>query len=64
MESLKLESSTTVLVGDGETDIKAGKQAKVITCAVSYGLRDKKYLAGFSPDFIIDEFTQLKEIFC
>ena len=33
---------SAVIVGDGDTDIEAGKRAGVMTCGVTYGLGDKE----------------------
>ena len=60
---LHLEAGTTVMVGDSDIDIKAGKSAGVLTCAVSYGMRSRQLLAQSDPDFLIDDFRQLQELF-
>jgi phosphoglycolate phosphatase len=60
---LNLSLSTTVIVGDGATDIEAGKRAGILTCAATYGLRPKFFLESLSPDFMIDHFAQLQELF-
>jgi phosphoglycolate phosphatase len=53
-----------VMVGDGETDVEAGKRAGVITCGVTYGLGNKQALLEAQPDFLIDAFAELPQFFC
>jgi phosphoglycolate phosphatase-like HAD superfamily hydrolase len=51
------------MVGDGDTDIQAGKWAGVITCGVTYGLANKGDLIAAKPDFLIDDLAQLAQYF-
>ncbi len=53
----------TVMVGDGATDIRAGKAAGVMTCAVTYGFRSEDELKKAGPDCVIHEFSELKNLF-
>ncbi len=53
-----------LMVGDGDTDIDAGKGAGVITCGVTYGLGNKDDLIATKPDFLIDNLSQLSVYFC
>ncbi len=53
----------TVMIGDGVTDIRAGKAAGVMTCAVMYGFRSGEELREAGPDFVIQEFAELKILF-
>lgn len=53
----------TVIVGDGATDIRAGKAAGVITCAVTYGFRSGEELQAAGPDHVIHAFPELTRIF-
>jgi phosphoglycolate phosphatase len=52
-----------VMVGDGTTDIRAGKAAGVMTCAVTYGFRSEDELRKAGPDYVIHAFSELKELF-
>src|SRR5262245_47752770 len=52
-----------VMVGDSENDVIAGKAARALTCAVTYGFRTREQLLGTSPDVVIDGFDQLQEYF-
>jgi 2-phosphoglycolate phosphatase len=53
-----------LMVGDGDTDVEAGKRADVVTCGVTYGLGNKKDLAAAQPDFLIDDLAELRDHFC
>src|ERR1044071_667374 len=44
-----------LMVGDGDTDIEAGKRAGVVTCGVTYGLGNKSDLIAAAPDYLIDD---------
>lgn len=52
----------TVIVGDTVADIKAGKEAGIKTCAVSYGIGKLKDIKEAEPDYIIDSIIKLKNI--
>jgi len=53
----------TAIVGDGTTDVRAGKAAGIITCSVTYGFRSEEELWNAGPDLIIQEFSELKALF-
>jgi phosphoglycolate phosphatase len=55
--------SRAVMVGDGHTDVEAGKRAGVVTCGVTYGLGNKEELLAAGPDFLIDDLKQLSDYF-
>jgi phosphoglycolate phosphatase len=52
-----------LMVGDGDTDIEAGKRAGVITCAVTYGLSKKEELTAAQPDLLIHDLAELRDYF-
>ncbi len=52
-----------VMVGDGTTDIRAGKAAGVMTCAVTYGFRSEAELRKAGPDFMVPALSELKDLF-
>ncbi|MCS7202907.1 MAG: HAD-IA family hydrolase [Thermodesulfovibrio sp.] len=60
MKKLNSKPENTIIVGDSELDIKAGKSAKIKTVAVTYGYGDKDSLS--EADFKIDRFEDLIEI--
>lgn len=63
MAELKAPKERTVIVGDGATDVRAGKAAGVITCAVTYGFRTEEELKKAGPDYIIHDLSELKDLF-
>lgn len=52
-----------VIVGDGTTDIRAGKAAGITTCAVAYGFRSEEELRRAGPDYLISRFSELTALF-
>jgi phosphoglycolate phosphatase len=63
MRSLAVPKERTVVVGDGTTDIRAGKAAGIATCAVTYGFRSEEELRRAGPDHVIHELSELKHLF-
>ena len=53
----------TLIVGDGTTDIRAGRAAGVITCSVTYGFRSESELRQAGPDYVIADLPELKKLF-
>ena len=51
--------AATVMVGDTDNDILAGKRAGIPTCAVTYGTMSAGDLAAAGPDFVIDAFPDI-----
>ncbi len=64
MRQLGGSARQTVMVGDSENDVNAGKRAGTYTCAVSYGFRTADELRETEPDALIERFDQLKSAFC
>lgn len=63
LAELGVGASRAVMVGDGTTDLEAGRRAGTRTCAVTYGLGERAALAEGRPDHWIDDFPSLQEIF-
>ena len=53
-----------LIVGDGDTDIEAGKRAGVVTCGVTYGFGSREGLIAAEPDILIDDLAELSRYFC
>ena len=53
-----------LMIGDGDIDIEAGKQAGVVTCGVTYGLGREEDIIAAAPDFIIDSLSELARHIC
>lgn len=58
-DKLNAMVESTIMVGDTELDIRCGKGAGSITCAVDYGYRSKDLLINEKPDFIISSIKEL-----
>jgi phosphoglycolate phosphatase len=54
--------ASTLVVGDGIQDIKAGQAAGSRTCVARYGYGFSKELLEMKPDYTIQTFDELKEI--
>lgn len=59
MERLGATPRETLVVGDSDTDVIAGKAAGARTCGVTYGIGDVAVLRGHAPDHLIDRFPDL-----
>jgi len=51
-----------IIIGDTEADISAGKELGIVSIAVTYGLRTKKFLTKLKPNFYLDTLSKLPEI--
>ncbi len=49
----------SLIVGDTESDIAAGKRRSMATIAATYGIRERSILLACSPDRAIDTITEL-----
>jgi phosphoglycolate phosphatase len=63
LSELGVSKERAVMVGDGTADIKAGRAAGVLTCAVTYGFRSEDELRTAGPDHVIHELSELKNLF-
>lgn len=61
LKKLGVKSKDAYMVGDTNEDIKAGKNAKVKTIAVTYGFLGPE-IKECNPDFVIDEIEKLLKI--
>jgi phosphoglycolate phosphatase len=57
-----VEPHLTLMVGDKTADIQAGRQAGAFTAAVTYGYGDLDALTAATPEFLLQEFSQLPGI--
>jgi phosphoglycolate phosphatase len=64
LRRFQIPADRALMVGDGDTDIAAGKGAGVITCGATYGLGNKDDLIATKPDFLIENLSQLSVYFC
>ena len=63
MRSLQAPRERTVMVGDGTTDVRAGRAAGVTTCAVTWGFRSEAELRTAAPDHVIHAMPELADLF-
>jgi phosphoglycolate phosphatase-like HAD superfamily hydrolase len=64
LEQFQISPAGALMVGDGDTDIQAGKRAGVATCGVTYGLGNKNDLLAAQPDVLIERIGELPNYFC
>ena len=64
LQRFQVSPRRALMVGDGDTDVEAGKRAGVVTCGVTYGLGNANDLRAAQPDFLIDNLIQLSDYFC
>jgi len=63
MSEFGVSKEQAVIVGDGTTDVRAGKAAGIITCSVTYGFRSEEELRKAGPDYIIPTLSDLQKLF-
>ncbi len=52
----------SMIVGDTEADIKAGKNLGIKTCGVLTGMRARKLLVEEEPDYLIKDFNKIFDV--
>lgn len=62
MNQLHTDKEKTIIVGDMDIDILAGKNAGILTCAVTYGIGKGEDILKAGPDYTIDSLAELKDI--
>jgi phosphoglycolate phosphatase len=60
MQYFQVSKSETLLIGDSNFDVEAGKSAGIKVVAVTYGFRSREYLT--KADVVIDNFDKLIEV--
>jgi phosphoglycolate phosphatase len=59
MDELVVMPARTLMIGDSQYDMQMGKNAGVITAAVSYGSQTASHLQQYSPDYLFDDVATL-----
>ena len=59
MKKVGSNPQDTAMIGDSPSDILAGRAAGTITCAVTYGYRERELLIKAGPDMLIDALPDL-----
>lgn len=62
LHSLDWSPAETLMVGDTDADILAGRSAGVATCGVTYGSLSRDALMAFQPDFMLDGISGLPPV--
>jgi len=60
LKKYQISPERTLFIGDMTVDVETGKNAKVRTCAVTYGFDGREKLKASGPDFLIDDLLELK----
>lgn len=63
LETYEVSPRQAVIVGDSRVDMETGKNAGILTCGVTYGFRPRSELEDAKPDFLIDRFSELADLF-
>jgi phosphoglycolate phosphatase len=64
LQRFQASAARSLIVGDGDTDVEAGKRAGVITCGVTGGLGNREDLVAAKPDFLVDDLIGIINYFC
>ena len=62
-EQFGVSPEATYFIGDSEVDVLTGKNAGMISVAVSWGFRERSVLESATPDFIFDTRAELLNFF-
>lgn len=62
MRKFKIDKDKTIIVGDMDIDILAGKKSGIMTCAATYGIGAKEDILKAKPDYVINRLSELKGI--
>lgn len=57
-----LDKKRIMIVGDMDLDILSGKEAGILTCAVTHGIGKKRDILKAKPDYIIQSLLELKAV--
>ncbi len=63
LSELKVDKERALIVGDGDADIKAGKNAGIHTCGLTCGFGTREALESCGADMIIDDISCMKDIY-
>ncbi len=63
LKEFSIPPERAVIVGDSLIDVETGRNAKVKTCAVTYGLIDAEIMRTSGADFVINRFGELIDLF-
>jgi pyrophosphatase PpaX len=58
LESLSIDADETIMVGDTEADILAGRNAKTHTAGALYGMK-RDVILELKPDFLLEDIADI-----
>lgn len=64
LKRLGCSKEDAVYVGDSEVDKLTAEHAGLTSVLVSWGFRDKAFLEGLHPDYLVDSRQELADLFC
>jgi phosphoglycolate phosphatase len=56
------DKDRAIIVGDMDIDVITGRNAGILTCAVTYGIGDIEDIKKAGPDYLINDISELKNI--
>lgn len=62
MEELQAEPISTIMVGDSQFDIQAGKNAGTYTAGVAWSLKGREFIEHLQPDYVIEHMSEILKI--
>ena len=62
LKELDLKEDEILYIGDSDTDMKTGINARVDVCAVTWGFRNRDILASYNPKYLINSPKELCKI--
>ena len=62
LNKIKVDNSEVLYVGDTNVDMQTAKNANLIVCGVSWGMRPVEELQAFKPTYIIDKPSEIINI--
>ncbi|WP_457622703.1 HAD family hydrolase [Persephonella sp.] len=63
VESLGSKLDSSVMIGDSEADVQAGRSAGTVTVFVTYGFGKKEKVVLHNPDIVLDSLYPILEVF-
>lgn len=63
LKSFQTLPSETVIIGDSRIDMETGRNAKILTCAVTYGFRPRSELEEAGYDYLVENPLGLIRVF-
>lgn len=63
LKRLKVQPDRAVVVGDSTVDIETGKNAGILTCAVTYGFDSRPKLKKAKPDYLVSSWKTILKLF-